>query len=66
MFLCNVRQWEQGDYINNAGLYSEPGIGADFGLKLKFGRHTRVNHHKYQRSGHGIWVRGPEIQGEGI
>ena len=64
MFLCNVRQWEQGDYIDDASLHSEPGIGADTGLKS--GRHTRINYNNYQRSGHGSWVRGPEIQGEGI
>jgi hypothetical protein len=64
MFLCNVRQWEQGDYIDDAGLHSEPGIGADTGLKS--GRHIRINYNNYQRSGHGSWVRGLEIQGEGI
>lgn len=39
MFLCNVWQWEQGDYIDDAGLR---GLGADFGLKP--GRHIRMNY----------------------
>ncbi len=65
-FLCNVIEWEQGDYIDNAGLGKEPGVGADFGLES--GRHVRVNHNNYRRSpsDSNIWVDGPEEPGEGI
>lgn len=66
MFLCKVKLWEQGDYIDDAGLGAEPGLGADFGLKP--GRHIRINYNNYQRSkdNPSTWVTGPEIQGEGI
>lgn len=63
LFLCHVRQWKQGDFIDTAGLQSEPGIGADFGLAS--GRHIRVNYNNYQRSD-SEWIKGPEIPGEGI
>jgi len=65
MFLCNVWEWEQGDYIDNAGLQNEVGVGTDFGLKS--GRHVRVNHNNYQRDADpSMWVVGTEVQGEGI
>ena len=65
MFLCNIWQWEQGDYIDDAGLQNEQGIGADFGLKP--GRHTRINYNNYQQSGEDNgWTTGSEVQGEGI
>ena len=66
VFLCNVFQWEQGDYIDDAGLSQVESIGADFGLKG--GRHIRVNYNNYQRSKTNInvWINGPEIAGEGI
>lgn len=64
-FLCNVWQWEQGDFIDDAGLSEESGIGSDFGLKP--GRHIRVNYNNYyQIESFGKWHKGPEIQGEGI
>jgi len=57
LFLCNVWQWEQGDYIDDADLDS-----------LKPGRHIRVNYNNYQQNDDSPdnWVAGPEIQGEGI
>jgi len=71
LFLCNVWQWEQGDYMDDADLHSEPGLGADFGLES--GRHIRVNYNNYQqsdtldtRSSSAKWVAGPKIRGEGI
>lgn len=66
MFLCNRFDWEQGDYIDDAGLSGERGIGADLGLKK--GRHTRVNYNNYRRSNDdtSVWVNGPEVKGETI
>lgn len=66
MFLCNIFEWEQGDYVDDAGLSTEHGCGADFGLKS--GRHIRVNFNNYQRSQSdpNTWHKGPEVQGEGI
>eukprot|EP00804_Cyclotella_cryptica_P001991 CCRYP_007413-RA/>CCRYP_007413-RA protein AED:0.05 eAED:0.03 QI:0/0/0/1/1/1/4/0/2016 len=66
LFLCNRIQWEQGDYIDDAGMGDVDGLGADFGLKE--GRHTRVNFNNYVRSreDENIWITGPEIAGEGI
>lgn len=64
-FLCNVWQWEQGDFVDDAGLSDEPGVGSDFGLKP--GRHIRVNFNNYYQSGRSRkWNKGPEIQGEGV
>ncbi len=63
-FLCNVLQWEQGDFIDDADLTNEPGVGSDFGLKS--GRHIRVNYNNYYQSNtSNKWFKGPEIQGEG-
>ncbi|KAL9185156.1 hypothetical protein ACHAXT_002933 [Thalassiosira profunda] len=66
LFLCNVWQWEQGDFIDDAGLGGEEGVGADFGLKA--GRHIRVNYNNYQRSDGdpSVWTTGPAIPGEGV
>ncbi len=64
-FLCNVWQWDQGDFVDDAGLSDEPGVGSDFGLKS--GRHIRVNYNNYYPSDHSSnWITGPEIQGEGV
>jgi hypothetical protein len=66
LFLCNRFRWEQGDYIDDAGMSGVEGIGADLGLKE--GRHVRINCNNYQRSQDdaSVWVRGPELAGEGI
>eukprot|EP00952_Eustigmatos_sp_NYUAD-ZCMA_P002813 12333-Eustigmatos_ZCMA.PRE.1 len=37
MFLCNVAQWEQGDWVDNAGLSGVGGMATDSGLSS--GRH---------------------------
>eukprot|EP00986_Skeletonema_menzelii_P003076 scaffold902_cov146-Skeletonema_menzelii.AAC.1 len=66
MFLCNVFEWEQGDYLDDAGLIAAHGVGASVGLKS--GRYVRVNYNNYQRSAEdpGSWLKGPEFPGEGI
>lgn len=65
-FLCNRFEWDQGDYIDDAGLNETPGIGYDWGLKS--GRHTRINYNNYMKSMDGSlqWKIGPEISGEGL
>jgi hypothetical protein len=40
-FLCNVVNWVQGDYVDDAGLGNTLAMGSIFGLKK--GRHVRVN-----------------------
>eukprot|EP00956_Cyclotella_meneghiniana_P033654 scaffold98033_cov23-Cyclotella_meneghiniana.AAC.3 len=66
MFLCNRVEWEQGDFIDDAGLMHNAGIGTDFGLKK--GRHVQVNYNNYQQSQADtkVWITGPEVMGEGI
>lgn len=63
-FLCNRFLWEQGDYVDDAGLSGAGGVGADFGLKE--GRHVRVNFNNYQKVDVNMWKVGPEVAGEGI
>lgn len=64
LFLCNIFEWEQGDFIDDAGLSGAKGIGSDFGLKE--GRHIRVNYNNYRKEDDGVWTVGPEVAGEGI
>lgn len=40
-YLCNVRNWVQGDYIDDAGMKDMTGVGSVYGLKK--GRHNRTN-----------------------
>jgi hypothetical protein len=40
-FLCDITGWQQGDYIDDAGMGSIDGIGSIYGLKS--GRHIRYN-----------------------
>ena len=40
-FLCNVMNWTQGDYWDDAGLGSATGVGSKYGLK--YGRNVRIN-----------------------
>lgn len=67
-FLCNVQQWYQGDYIDDAGLKSVSGVGSIDGLGS--GRHVRVNYVDMVRdtsSTIGGWKRtGITYTGEGI
>ena len=61
MFLCNVWQWEQGNYINDADMNSIVDAGLDPG------RHIRVNNpNPYQRSktDPNKWIDVQEIEGE--
>lgn len=46
-FLCSVLKWEQGDFIDDAGLGSGIGFGADAGLAP--GRHVRSNYDNYTK-----------------
>ena len=66
MFLCNVFEWEQGDYIDDAGLSGAGGVGDSSGLRP--GRHIRVNYDNYQQTpgNPSSWIKGPDLQGEGI
>lgn len=65
-FLCNRHEWEQGDYVDDAGLGNEGGLGADSGLAL--GRHIRVNYNNYIQDDNDpeLWKSGPLVAGEGI
>ena len=69
-FLCNRYEWEQGDFLNDAGLGSLVGVNSDFGLSE--GRHIRVNYPNYNKTNkvdsnnNDIWMQGPLVQGEGI
>ena len=65
-FLCNVYEWEQGDYTDDAGLANVIGVNANFGLQV--GRHLRINHNNYQRDpiNPNSWIYGAAIPGEGI
>ena len=63
-FLCNVRYWEQGDYLDDAGYGSITGVGSLYGLKK--GRHYRVNYANMIQLDADNWKLGPVIPGEGI
>jgi len=64
-YLCNRHEWEQGDYIDDAGFHHEDGIGSDFGLYV--GRHKRVNFNNYvQENDSKEWSIGPLIEGNGV
>ena len=71
-FLCNRYEWEQGDFVDDAGLGdpSEVGINSDFGLQM--GRHIRINYPNYNKTdkvderNNDIWMVGPPLPGEGI
>lgn len=65
-FLCERYEWEQGDYIDDAGLNKESGIGASNGLLS--GRHIRVNYKNYVRDENDLynWTEKRAIPGEGV
>jgi hypothetical protein len=64
-FLCNVRKWIQGDYINDAGLASAIGVGSIYGLEA--GRHVRINYPNIiEEVSTSTFTRGEKIYGEGI
>lgn len=64
-FLCNIRQWVQGDYVDDADLGDIEGVGSIYGLKN--GRHVRINYPNIiGEAGTEDWVNGPEMPGEGI
>ena len=65
LFLCNVKEWIQGDYTDDAGLGDIEGVGTIFGLKS--GRHVRINYpNMIGEAGEEGWVLGEELPGEGI
>ena len=63
-FLCNVRYWEQGDYIDDGGFGSTQGAGSIYGLPK--GRHYRVNYANMMQENADTWNTGPVISGEGV
>lgn len=64
-FLCNVQEWIQGDYIDDAGLGSITGVGSVYGLDS--GRHVRINTPNIiVDSTTETYTRGPKIRGEGL
>lgn len=64
-FLCHIGQWEQGDYIDDAGLSTMTGVGSIYGLTK--GRHIRINTPNIiLNPSNQEFTRGPIIRGEGI
>ena len=69
-FLCKRDNWEQGDFVDEAGLGDIVGAGSDFGLEQ--GRHVRVNYPNYNKTdlvdenNNEVWMTGPRIAGEGL
>lgn len=64
-FLCNVNQWIQGDYIDDAGLGKISAVGSVYGLQ--HGRHVRINTANIKvEAATQTFKRGPKIYGEGI
>lgn len=57
-YLCERLHWEQGDFIDDAGLGSSSGFGVDFGLSP--GRHIRYNYNNYTMVGGHLSRRGPQ------
>jgi len=72
-FLCNKREWVQGDFIDDAGLGNAVGLGSDWPeYGLEYGRHVRINYPNYVKAdemddmGNAVWGIGPVVRGEGI
>lgn len=64
-YLCNVVAWEQGDYVDDAGLGKETGVGSIYGLDK--GRHIRINTpHIFHDALAGTFTRLAKIRGEGV
>lgn len=64
-FLCDVDYWEQGDYVDDAGLGSATGVGSIFGLEK--GRHIRINYaHIVKDSATATFKQGSKVYGEGV
>jgi hypothetical protein len=64
-FLCKIREWTQGDSVDDAGLGDIEGVGSIYGLKN--GRHVRINFPNIIGiAGEEDWLLGPEKPGEGI
>jgi len=63
-FHCRIMEWEQGDYIDDAGLPRMIGVNSEFGLES--GRHIRVNYPNIQTLDNGTVVYGDLVHGEGV
>lgn len=64
-FLCNVYEWYQGDYIDDAGLGDITGVGSVYGLES--GRKRRINTPNIIiNQALGTFKRGNKTYGEGI
>ena len=63
-FLCNVRYWEQGDYVDGAGYEEAQGMGSIHGLDD--GRHYRVNYANMIQIDADTWEVGNVTRGEGV
>ncbi|RYH31100.1 hypothetical protein EON65_03370 [archaeon] len=65
-FMCHIRMWVQGDYIDDAGLGSITGVGSIYGLTK--GRHTRINTPNIIIGGSSSqnFTRGANVTGEGV
>jgi len=74
-FLCNVLEWEQGDYIDDAGysgdsttrISSTNNAPNDEFFQLEAGRHIRINHNSYIQDANDPyrWTKGEAIRAEG-
>ncbi|KAJ1436904.1 hypothetical protein B484DRAFT_416698 [Ochromonadaceae sp. CCMP2298] len=64
-FLCHVRDWLQGDYVDDAGMSAETAVGSVYGLSS--GRHVRINTPNIiTDQATQTFTRGPKIRGEGL
>jgi hypothetical protein len=64
-FLCRVRQWVQGDYLDNAGIpTSVQGIDSIYGMES--GRHVRINYPNLAQNVDQSWSKKGIVRGEGV
>ena len=63
-FLCNVEEWLQGDYNDDAHLGKISGVGSIYGLT--YGRHIRINFANMKLFANGTFAAGGKIRGEGV
>lgn len=63
-FLCNVRYWEQGDYVDSAGFDAAQGLGTIHGLDPA--RHYRINYANMVQQDADTWTVGETVRGEGV
>ena len=67
-FLCNVVEWTQGDYVDDANLGGLASVGSIYGLET--GRHIRINFPNLittlDSNQATVVTTGPRVRGEGI